>query len=240
MKNEPMLSVAQVCEMQPGTEQDPTWVNPGLVGYVEKIVATKTKKTGQPMNICTLRDQTGSANISLTVFGAVKFSEGDVIEVRGPGLRRTEFNGLAQVSMSKNSTVHIVGKSVHHEEQEQRKEAMEPAVNGTKQHVNGQTVGMAMKESIVLVRASHPEMVATPHDPAFWAEVHKTASAIIRLSNALEHGNLTPALSSKALPVAKEAPVSGGGRADPPKGPKPQPGPEGSVAFDKDEDSIPF
>ena len=108
MKNEPMLSVAEVFEMEPGTEDNPNWVNPGVVGYVEKIVHTQTKKSGSAMNICTLRDLNGTVTISLTVFGAVRFSEGDTIEVRDGGIRRTEYNRMAQVSLGKTTTIHVV------------------------------------------------------------------------------------------------------------------------------------
>ena len=249
MKNEPMLSVAQVCEMQPGTEQDPTWVNPGLVGYVEKIVATKTKKTGSAMNICTLRDVNGSAVISLTVFGPVKFNEGDTIEVRDGGIRRTEYNGMAQVSLGKNTTLHVVNAGRAQVEapparpapQARREGAPTPPPAAGGQRINGQTVGMAMKEAIPLVVQFTAAQGLKLHlDTIFWSEVHKQASAIIRLSNALEHGNLTPPLSTKAVPVAQESTESKGGRADAPKGAMPKPGIDGAVALSEDDEEVPF
>lgn len=247
---EKMLSVAEVFEMTPGDEQNATWINPGFTAVVSDIKATQVKSTGRTMNICTLQDQTGSAKISMTVFSAVKFSKGDVIEVRGAGLRRTEYNGLAQVSMGKATEIHVLGKSVHHEEQAKRAETLEPAVNGTKQPVHGATVGMAMKEAITLaLRPDQFNSVPLVTTPEFWKRVHEHASAIIRLSNALEHGNLTPSLTppkpAAAAPVA-EAPPPAGGRADPPKGTnrKPPAG-ENGEAFprrggDAQDEDVPF
>lgn len=238
---EKMLSVAEVFEMTPGDSQNATWINPGMIAVVAKIQATKVKATGRPMNICTLRDQTGSAEISMTVFSAVNFGEGDVIEVGGQGFRRTEYNGMAQVTLGKTPEIHVLGKSVHHNEQTTRKEHMEPSINGTKQHVNGQTVGMAIKESLLLVREGEAGAGLDINNPDFWKQVHKTASAIIRLSNALEHGNLTPSLSAPrpAAPAAEQAPQ--GGRADPPKPKaKPEPGPGGAVKHDENDEDVQF
>lgn len=200
-----MLSVAEVFEMQAGDEQNATWINPGFTAVVENVKSTKTQK-GQTMNICTLQDQTGSARISMTVFGPVKFSEGNVIEVSGQGLRRTEYKGLAQVSLGKATEVHVIGASVHHQDQAARKENLEPAVNGSKQHINGQTVGMAVKEALTLVRDKNDPGLTDINKPEFWAQVHQTASAIIRLSNSLEHGNLTPPLSQPKAAAPAQPP----------------------------------
>ncbi len=71
--------------------------------------------------------------------------------------------------------------------------------------VHGATVGMAVKEAIALANARAGDgKVMHPDQTDFWGKVHQYASAIIRLSNALEHGNLTPALGSKPLPLPKE------------------------------------
>jgi hypothetical protein len=250
MSTEPMLSVAQVFEMEPGTEQEPTWVNPGFVGYVEKIVQTKTKKTGTAMNICTLRDVNGSAEISMTVFGPVKFSEGDTIEARDGGIRRTEYNRLAQVSLGKGTTIHLVSQGRPSAPPAARPASFSadkgqtttPVTNGPR--INGQTVGMAMKEALLLVGGPEVGDTMNVNTPEFWAQVHTTASDIIRVSAMLESGRLAPSPKSRqgagAAPEAKEAPVSSGGRADPPKGARPLPGLDGAVALDTDSDDPPF
>ncbi len=216
-----MLSVAEVCELQPGDEQNATWINPGFTGVVRKIT-TRKAKSGKDFFPCTIGDTTGSAAVEVSFFTRPNFQEGDQIELSGSGLRRTEYNGKPQAAIGKSTAVHVIGKSVHAAEQAERAEKMEPAINGAKQPVHGQTVGMAMKEALILVRASHPERVADVDNPDFWKSVHKTASTIIRMSNALEHGNLTPALG--AAPAKPAAPANG--QAFPTDGPA--------------DDSIPF
>lgn len=225
---EKMLSVAEVCELQPGDDQNATWINPGFTGVV-RTITKKTKKAGGFFWPCVIADTTGSATIEVSFFQAPKFSEGDVIELSGSGLRRTEYNGKAQAAIGKQTEIHVVGASVHHAEQVERQEMLQPALNGTKQHIQGQTVGMAMKEAIALTAAAdaNPDKVDSPE---FWKRVHKTASAIIRLSNALEHGNLTPALTGP----------SASGRADPPKAERPQPGPDRSVDTSGADQDVPF
>ena len=112
-----MLSVAQVFEMQAGDDQEAAWINPGFEAVVANIKSTQTK-AGKPMHICTLRDTVGSAEISMTVWSkAPGFTEGDRIEVYGKGLRRTEYNGLDQVTLGKETEVHVLGKAVVHDGQ---------------------------------------------------------------------------------------------------------------------------
>ena len=104
-----MLSVAEVCEMQPGDEHNATWINPGFIARVGEIQSTNVKKTGKPMHICTLHDTVGSASISMTVFtNKPGFDTGDTIEVSGKGLRRSEFRGLDQVSVGRETEIHVV------------------------------------------------------------------------------------------------------------------------------------
>lgn len=109
-----MLSVAEVCEMQPGDDQNATWINPGFIAVVAKINHTTAKKTGKPMHICTLQDTTGNATISMTVFRpTIGFDEGDTIEVSGQGLRLTEYNGLLQATLGLKSEVHTLTAAAH-------------------------------------------------------------------------------------------------------------------------------
>lgn len=189
-----LLSVAEVCELVPGGESNPTWINTGFSGVVREIKRTTVKKTGRPMNICTIADAVGSAVISMTVFNAVSFNEGDLIEVVGQGLRRTEYNGLAQVSLSQKSEIHVLGRSVHHEEQKERVAESLPALNGQSQPVPGQTVGMAMKEALT---ALVPGNGARMNTTAFWFEVHQFASDVIRVSRQLEAGKLAPSVKER-------------------------------------------
>jgi len=232
-----MLSVEEVLELPPGDDQNATWINPGFKAVVREIKRTQTKKAPvRAMNICTLGSETGAAEISLTVFAAVKFEEGDLIEVSGQGLRRTEYNGLAQVTMGKNTEIHILGKSAHAPEQAERKAAGAPPIDN-KGHfpISGQTVGMAMKESLALAGMAAGGITRDVlKDPLFWQDVKTYAGNIIRISRSLEAGKLSP--PSWPTPKREEAPPSK------PAAIKPQPGPDGA-AFPPnagDEDSVPF
>lgn len=93
--------------------------------------------------------------------------------------------------------------------------------------INGQTVGMAMKEALTL---HHPSGYAVS-DPKFWEQVYQTASDIIRLSQLLEKGKLALPVRERSNPATEPQ----GGRSDPPKGPAPKPGPGGSVELDQED-----
>lgn len=242
-----MLTVEEVLELEPGDEQYATWVNPGFQAVVREIKRTQTKR-GQTMNICTLGSETGAAEISMTVFSAVKFNEGDLIEISGQGLRRTVYNGLQQVSMGKATEIHILGKSAHAPEQAARKAAGESPVGGSGTFpINGQNVGMAMKEALALTLAAHDgkPIKASLADPLFWSDVKTYASNIIRISRSLESGKLSPPswpLPKKDEPAAAPEPPTTGRDSTPPAAAKPQPGPEGSAFMEGEgEDlNVPF
>jgi hypothetical protein len=145
-----MLSVAQVLEMVPGDEQNATWINPGFRAVVADIKSTESRN-GKPMHICTLRDTTGSAEISLTVWQPrVGFDKGDTIEVEGQGLRRTQYNGMAQATMGKATKIHVIGRAVTHNGSPQVKRALgepdpqerAPAATGRDFHAQMGKIGL--------------------------------------------------------------------------------------------------
>lgn len=242
-KSEPLLSVEEVLELVPGDADNATWVNPGMKAVVRAIKNTKTQKGGI-MNICTLGSETGSAEISLSVFAAIKFSEGDVIAIEGGGLRRTEYKGLQQVSLGKATEIHIVGKSVHAEEQQQRKAAGAPAINGAPQPIAGQSVGCALNQAVenhryIYTAAELREMLKRPG--LYWQSIHEMASDQLRVARHLEHGKLAPSIKEREGRAT--APAAGNVSAPPPArtpAKSPQPGPEGSVALDDQEEDPPF
>lgn len=191
-KNEKPLSVAEVYELQPGGEDNPTWINPGMIAVVRSM-ERKIGKNNKPRWAVVFADQTGSATVESAFFSAPRFAEGDLVQLEG-GLRRTEYNGKAQVSIGKNSTVNVVGKSAHHAEQAERAATGAPAVNGAPQMIDGQAVGMALKESIALTVMAWGgiEDLKKLNDPLFWSDVKTHASNIIRIGNSLKRGNLSP------------------------------------------------
>lgn len=249
------LSVAQVAAMTPGDEQNATWINPGVTGSVASI-SKKKSKTGKQFWACELQDMTGPQILPFTLFVAPRFSEGDVIDIHGKGLRLGEYNGKAVIQLGRDTEISVIGQSAHHKEQTERRESGAPAVNGQPQHVNGQTVGMAVKEAIALVRSCQPGSFDFT-SVKFWQDVRQVASSIIRLSHALEHGKLAPSIGgNRATPETGNEPgatqtppqpaqarsVAQTGRADPPQqAAKPKPGPDGSsVDTSGAEEDVPF
>lgn len=106
-----MLTVAEVLELPAGDSENATWINPGFIARVDKIVSTKGKQPPyKEMQICTLVDPDHPAReLMMTLFRkAAPFREGDVIEVAGKGLRRTEYRGAAQATPGQETTMHVL------------------------------------------------------------------------------------------------------------------------------------
>jgi hypothetical protein len=195
------LSIAEVVELPVSREDEPTWVNE-FTGVVRAIQEKKVRTSGKAMWINRIGDTTGSAEITMSLFAPPRFAIGDVIVVEGKGMRRTEYEGNAQVTPSSKSqpNINVIGQSAHHEEQAQRKSESAPAVNGQTFPVAGQTVGMSMNNALTLLtsKLTHDEMIARIITPTFWHSVHEVASDIIRCSRLLEAGKLAPSVKERA------------------------------------------
>lgn len=108
--------------------------------------------------------------------------------------------------------------------------------------INGQTVGMAMKEAlnILLEGLAHDERIAKIQEASFWAAVMELASDIIRVSRYLESGHIAPSVKDRIAVYTAPAPVP-----MPPKpvvtATRPQPGPGGAVQLNPaDSEDVPF
>lgn len=207
-----MLSVAEVYEMEPGTEDAAAWINPGFVATVVKIVRTQTKRPPRKdMFICTLKDDVNDkVEISMTLFESCPFDEGDVIEVEGKGLRRTEYNDLAQVSVGRETKVHKIGRSVTHEAKKESEAKSDGAPAGSSSSsassFHGATVGMAVKESFVFHTSGEQPDVSSVE---FWAAVYETASDIMRTCRGLEGGRLVPGVKERNGQTERRAEPAG-------------------------------
>lgn len=229
MKTDQPLSVAEALELPEGTDDQPTWINSGVTGVVAEI-SPKETKTGKKYWNVTLRSTTGSATIGFTLWTAPKFNPGDVIDVTGKGISRTAYNGRAELKLGKSVEVHKLGRGIPPQAQAGEVPADVPQA-GTPEAatpVAGQTVGMAIKEALLL-RGPIVDS-AQLESPEFWRGVHATASDIIRLSRQLERGILAPSVKVRA---GKGAPP-----ADKPAEPPPPPPPrEPAPAVEED---VPF
>lgn len=237
-----LLSVSEVYEMHPGGDDNPAWINPGMRAVVRSI-AEKKSKAGKPFFPCVLADETGSATVECSLFTRPKFSEGDVIELSGKGLRRGEYNGKAQVSVGRETEVHLVGKSVHHAEQAQAAATGAPAVNGQLQPVAGQAVGCALNQAMEMHRGIYSpeelrEMLKRPG--FFWDSVYEMASDQLRIARLLERGKLKPSIKEREGRGAPPAPAQPHQERSEAPRQRPAPGPDGSVAYNEIDEDVPF
>jgi hypothetical protein len=216
--NARMLSVSEVFELQPGNDQEATWINPGFEAEVRKIVSTKIKSSGKPMHICTLGDPTCGAEVSMTVFtNQPGFQEGDTIEVFGKGLRRTEYNGLAQVSIGKDTEIHV--KRIASQAAAPRQQARPPAPAAPRDDTrgggggpaapapaphtggaqfNGQTVGMAVKAAVdILIHNAATGKLVAAKDGAL--ELHAQPVILDRLQGDVAQIAMMLIVASKRL-----------------------------------------
>ena len=207
MNTSPMLTVAQVLELVPGDEQNATWINPGFIAVVREIKSTKTKSTGKPMHICTLEDTTNPGiEISMTTFTpSAGFSQGDTIQVEGKGLRRSEYNGLAQVSIGRETEIHILKRAAGGSKAAAPSTAKQNApvqpppnstpVEGQRPMPMGVTVGMAINNAVqILIHNAKAEGdVGAPIDLSkLRANVEAVAIDLIIASRRLETGQVAP------------------------------------------------
>lgn len=225
----PPLTVSQLLGLR-----DNDWVNDGFMAVVRSMERKASSKTGKTFWKLELADTTGSGVVKSTMFFAPKFNEGDQVIFTGAGIKFKNGQYGPEVSIGDKAQISVLGRSAHHAEQTERAASGKPAVNGEPQRTNGQTVGMAIKEALLLAIAVQPNGSITRQtlaDPLFWQDVKVYAGNIIRISGSLERGNLSAPSWPARQPQQAAAPA-----------PKPQPGPDGSAytpSHDDGED-VPF
>ena len=186
--NQTTLTVADVAAMP-----DDSWINSAVEAHVVKIDAKayKPPKTGTWYS-AHLSDGGGDTIATLSYFNGVpKFQAGDSIRLGGKGLKKSSYNGKAQIGLGKESTVEVrpgvqrVQNAMHESKAEHANGEMVP----------GPTVGMAINNALTLLTLGGAQDVNTP---GFWQAVHETASDIIRVARLLEHGKLADPVRVRA------------------------------------------
>jgi hypothetical protein len=240
------LSVEEAVELPAGDAENPSWVA-GCKGLAGPIVQKQSKQGKAFWNVTILDAVNPGITIALSMFTAPKFASGDLIEITGSGLRRTEYNGKAQLSLSKSNVISLLQKgavaSANLPPQAASPASYSPApasgASSEKRQIFGATVGSAVKLAVEMANASGLDH----KDAAFWKEVHGHASQIIRIQLVLEAGNLAPRLGTHDLePEAAPEPLAGlsGATAG---ASRPQPGPDGSAFPDTPDElgeDVPF
>ena len=237
------MSVAEAVELPAGDAENPSWVE-GCKGLAGPIVQKQSKQGKSFWALSILDAVNPGITIALTMFTAPKFAPGDLIEITGSGLRRTDYNGKAQLALSQSNVISLLQKGAVTAANLPQPVVGSlpppkwPATPSETRQIFGATVGSAVKLAVEMASASGLDHKS----PEFWKEVHGHASQIIRVQLFLEAGNLAPRLGTHDIqPEATPEPV-----APPPSvtavASRPQPGPDGSAfpASSENDEDVPF
>lgn len=260
-----ILSVEQVLEMQPGDE---SWVN----GDIRARVIAIENKTGKPPGNkkfwkIELGSDTSGARIFMTVFMAPRFGPGSLIDITGKGIKRSQFNGDDEIKIGNKVEIHLVEAAGNRPpppqqtpppartaQDDQRGGAPPPrehqeTLPGTETAANtfpmeGQTVGMVMKEARELVQYTLGENLTEESldQPEIYALIWRVASALAKISNKLKKGNLAPfpGSASRPAPASAPAPAPTPPPAPPPAAPPPRSNPPPPPRRPVDDEDVPF
>ena len=190
-----LLTVEAVSQMP-----DESWVNTGVTAHVCRIetIAKKAPKTGNFWK-ASLSDGGSQPLASLSLFTAPKFSEGDRLRITGSGIKKTSWQGNAQLSIGKDTKVEVaaggprIQQAVQHAKDAHAQQQNEGLINGP-------TAGMGIKTALDLLtkHLTTGELTSALKSPAFWGTAHEVASDIIRLQQLLEKGKLAPPIRERA------------------------------------------
>lgn len=219
------MSIADVLDLPAGT-----WLEDGFTGVVSELKQMTSRKTQRPFWIFKVSDANGAVEAESAIFTAPKFANGQVIVVTGKGIKYEGAGDYGhKISVGKTAEWQVLGNSVHHEEQQERKAEGQPALNGQPFPVSGQTVGMAIKEALSLLTKGldHAEIMEQLPAVTFWASVHEVASDIVRVSKLLEKGKLAKSVRERSggsvdlvevdMPPAEEPEIAEPEPARPPR-----------------------
>lgn len=219
MASKPPATIYDLLQLPAGDKQNASWVNDEFEGVVSDV------KKGQKSTSCKI-SAPHNPGVSITgVFWDQRDLSrfvGCVCHFAGQGMKRTEYKGEQQVSFSEKSTVNMVGRHTGTPaSQGGAQQAPNPSGGGSAPApavINGQTVGMAMKEAIALVVGAYgrANVQCDITKPQFWQEVHMAASDVIRVARALETGKLAPSPKDRADPnfAAKQKEAADKAEAD--------------------------
>lgn len=235
------IGVEQLLEIPPA---DDAWVN---VPIIARVIAVETipKKTSGNFWKVELGSDTSAARIFMSVFTPPKFARGALIEIGGSGNRVKEYRGNPELSLGKQVEIHVISTALptarHNPPPPNRAPADDqrgggpPAENPPAEQLplpgtetaqlfpmQGQTVGMVMKEAVALIILAHPPTDAEIEDGKFYAKVWRVSSHLAKISAKLLRGDLAPFPGStpKPAPAAEQSPPA---TSKPPAGSTPPP-----------------
>jgi hypothetical protein len=157
-------------------------------------------------------------------------------------MKLEEYKGNLKLTIGDKATLNVVGaapasaaKPAAQQQKPTTGQRTAPAATG-KRPINGATVGMAINQAIGILRAQFDnEGYGYFSSPAFSADLHRTASDIIRVSAYLEAGNLADSAKVREAAALQPEP------APPAKQPEPEPEPtEPEPAAEEEGSDVPF
>lgn len=226
-------TVYDILQIPPGDRDNPAWVNQEF----EAVVSNVRPGSGRVPTKALLSDaHNPNVSIKANFFGGrnVAGYQGKVCLFSGQGIKMGEYNGTPELTIGDKASINVLDANPQTtppartapagrgpvddsrgggQPPDEAPPARETKPAGTLP-INGQTVGMAMKEAIALV-CRVCENAKVDYDitkPTFWQEVYVACSDIIRVSRMLETGKLAPSAKDRADPefekkqaAAKEA-----------------------------------
>lgn len=203
-------TLAQVASMP-----DETWIN-DPVQCLLTIVKQGTSKSGRPYWNTELTDPNDPScqPVSAAFFADPARYNGQIVEIGGKGNRKGSYSGKAQINIGKTGIVKVIGASNSSATQQApAPPPTHPARTAPVNTVNGQSIGMAVKEAHLSILKSGEALTED-------AIVEK-AGIFLRASSRLERGEHMQQSSQQRL--------------------RPQPGPGGSVKVEEsDFNEVPF
>ena len=240
MSTQPPATVYDILQIPPGDKDNPAWVNEEF----EAVVSGVRPGQGRKPTKAKLSDpHNPGVSIEACFFGGrnVASYNGKVCLFSGQGMKMGEYNGTPELTIGDKVTIQVLGG--HAASTTTAPAGRAPAARGTvddtrggshpdeppppaapaPRAIEGQTVGMALKEANLAVLSAHEAEAAGPDyvpgsflaylkSPAYSKDIYHLASDIIRVSHLIQAGKLAPSAKDRADPdfekkqaAAKEA-----------------------------------
>lgn len=202
MSNEKILSVSAVLALP-----SDSWVNGGLRAVCSHQERKVSSKTNKPFWKIEFTDQENGALLKSMMFFAPKFSEGQVVELTGSGLKFKNGQYGPELSIGDKAVITVLGhSSPPPEPQNPTYGHADQSASAASRYdhagtpVFGATVGMAINQALENFRHCYApaDFAAMMKTPFFSAALHEQASDIIRVSRMLEAGKLAAPVKVRA------------------------------------------
>lgn len=195
------ITLAQVASMA-----DDAWIN-DPVHCILQVQSQKTSKAGKPFWPCSLTDANDPSSpvLTTTLFADPSRYSGKLVSLEGKGNKKTSYNNKAQINMGKAGFIKVLSDA--NGAAPQAAQHSPPVPNATPQPtrttpvnvVNGQSIGMAVKEAHLSILKSG--------QPLTEDAIVSLAGIFLRASSRLERGEH---MQQASQPVKRPQPGANG------------------------------